>query len=648
MYKANALGAGFRRYIPGLVALLALLLTVLMYASGLHGPFLLDDIGNLEPLKRWIDGDLGWQGVVFDNRSGPGGRPLSMLTFLVDAWFDRDLDTFVFKATNLGVHLATGVIAYALASLVFLQTRLERVHARWLAAFVAIAWLWLPMHVSTVLYVIQRMAQLATLLIFATLTLYMSARVRMENGSRFAPIVMWVGVPALTLLAATAKETGVLAIPLAAALEYTLFETRTRPRHVNIFFAITVALPALLGLAYVAIHPEWILGGYTVRDFTFAQRLMTEPRVLWSYLQTTFFPVGPRMGLFHDTYPVSISPWSPWTTTAALLAWLAIVCVAIAWRRRAPLLAFGVAGFLVAHSIEAGPISLELYFEHRNYGAALFALIAVVGLLKIVLDASVTRPRVRRILVVCAGACLAIYGLGTWSQVGGWRDATTFYAVQYGYNPESPRLLSSLTGRALIAHDLNGALTYIDQGERSGPAAEHPTATIWRFLAYCEVDQLPAPENLYSEFAERTHGRITTYAMVGWELLTHRLAEGCKSVDGARLASIVTRWLDTTAQPQNLQAVWRTRFNTGRIMAEAGHIEEARALVRRAWLDSDRNNGVGVLLFQLDASLNDAQGCQEVLASLVRAQDAVDHRLTEAVRTFRKALDSGEIGGTAQ
>lgn len=647
MYILNTTDAAARRLLISAAALIAILLTVAMYAGGLHGPFLLDDMGNLEPLKRWIDGRLGWQGVVYGNHSGPGGRPLSMLTFLVNAWFDRSLNTFAFKATNLAIHLGCGLLAFSLARLILARAGLERASATWLAAFAAIAWLWLPMQASTVLYIIQRMAQLAILLMFAALTLFMIARPHIERGSRLAMAALWLGVPGLALLAGAAKETGVLAIPLAAALEYTLFARQTRPRQIKLFFTLTVALPAALGLIFVAMRPDWITGGYAARDFDLPQRLMTEPRILWSYLQASFFPVGPRMGLFHDNFPISTGFFAPASTALALLAWLLVLGAAWLLRRRAPLFTLGVAGFLISHAIEAGPIGLELYFDHRNYGAVFFALLAVIALIRLVVGTRAAKPRVRRALFACACGCLAIYGLGAWSQAQGWGDEATFYAVQYNYNPTSPRLLSNLTGRAMMAHDLDSALRFIGEGERNSPPAEEATSTIWRLLAYCEVDQQPAPEALYKEFADRAKGRITNYAMTGWELLTQRLAQGCHSVDAARIAATATTWLTTTPQPGSAQAVWRTRYNTGHILADLNRIDEARAMVRQAWKDSDHSNGIGVLLFQLDASLGDVDGCKEVLASLEKSENGPDHRLDEAIDTFRKALQSGEIGGTA-
>ncbi|UPG95684.1 hypothetical protein [Luteibacter aegosomatissinici] len=627
--------------------LASLLLTVAIYASGLHGPFLLDDIGNLEPLKRWTDGQLGWQGVVYGNRSGPGGRPLSMLTFLVNAWFDRSLDTFAFKATNLGIHLGCGLLAFVLARLIVLKTGIERSTANWLAAFIAVAWLWLPIQASTVLYIIQRMAQLAVLLVFATLIVFMIARPRIESGSRLAMAALWLAVPALTLLAGAAKETGVLAAPLAAALEYILFTRSTRPAQVRLFFALTVILPLLLGAAFVVMRPDWITGGYAARDFDLPQRLMTEPRILWSYLQASFFPIGARMGLFHDNFPISTSLWTPASTAIALLGWMAALACAWLLRRRAPLFTLGVAGFLISHSIEGGPIGLELYFDHRNYGASFFALLAVIGLIRLAVGTSAIKPRVRRALSACAVGCVAIYGLGAWNQAQGWSDETTFYAVQYGYNPTSARLLSNLTGRAMMAHDLDGALHFINEGERNSPPTERATSTIWRLLAYCEVNSESAPDTLYQEFAQRANGRISNYAMTGWELLATRISQGCSAVDAARIAATASAWLAETPQPGNAQAVWRTRYNTGHMLADLNRIEEARAMVRQAWRDSEHNNGIGVLLFQLDASLGDVAGCQEVLTALEKSEGGPDHRLDEAIHTFRRALQNGEIGRTA-
>lgn len=621
--------------------MLASALIVLAYMPGLHGPYLLDDIGNLEPLHRWVEGRLGWHAVVFDNRSGPTGRPVSMLTFLFDAWREPALNSAGFKATNLAIHILTAWLAFAVVWRVALASGgWDKRHALALGVILAVIWMWMPIQVSTVLYVIQRMAQLAALFTLAAIVAYLHARSCLDEGrTRRGTIFLWLVAPFLSLCAILGKENGALAFPLFAVAEFTLYR-RPRPRQVHAFLALTVGLPCLAFLGFMATHPLFFASSYGGRTFTLSERLLTEPRVLWSYLQTAFFPVGERMGLYHDNFPVSTSLWQPATTVLAIVAWLGVLVLAWRLRRRAPLFTFGVGAFFVAHAMESGPVALELYFEHRNYLPLVFALIAVAGLIL-----AMPRPRAR--VQVAAGACggllLLVYLAGTWSTASGWADDNTFYATQYRYNPTSPRLLSNLAGRSMQAGDLKSALYFIGQGETYSPAVEAATTTMWRLGAYCTA-KTPVPDDLYGELATRATGRITTYYMVALELLADQAQGGCPGLDANRVAVTTIQWIDASSQPVGAQELWRSRYNAARLLAAADHMQEARDEVRKAWLASAHNDGVGVLLFQLNATLGDKAGCEEVLAYLERDARGDNADLATAAAAFRKALDSGQIG----
>lgn len=632
-------------YWPWAAAALATLLTTLAYGPGLHGPFLLDDQGNLEPLQRWMSGNLSLKSVLLDNRSGPGGRPLSMLTFLFDTWRSGSLNSATFKATNLAVHLITGALSFELARQIFLTRPTTAKRATGLAAFVALTWLWMPIQVSTVLYVVQRMAQLSALFTFATLIVYLYARSRILNRRPSGHYLLWAGVPALTLLAAMAKENGALALPLAAVIEIAIFTNSERPKSVKCFLLVAVALPISCAAIFVAARPDWITRGYEIRDFTIGQRLLTEPRILWDYLLTSFFPMGPKMGIFHDNYVVSKNLMSPPTAAISIACWLATLFLAIALRTKAPIFFLGTFGYVVALSLESGPIALELYFEHRNYGPVFFAIIALVGLWAAAAQAITKRnQKLPRLTAACACALLVLYFFGTWNQAQAWGVSSTFYAIQYDYNPGSPRLISSLTAQAMTNHDTDKALYLISQSEIYSPPSELPASTLWRFLAYCEAEPYrQIPDGLYRELESRAHGRITTYSMVAWELLAARLSNGCSDVNRKRITNAGLAWLKEAPQKESAQAMWRTRYNIARIIADNNQLADARTQVAEAWEDSDHNNGIGVLLFQLNASLGDTEGCKRVLAALEKSSTGDDALLDRAVQTFRKAVNNGEI-----
>jgi hypothetical protein len=143
-----------------------LLLTALAYWPGLAGPLVLDDRANLEPLLRWMRDDLDWHSVVFNNQSGLFGRPIAMASFLANAATSGG-SVYSMKATNLALHLCCGAVLYALlSSWVQIKAVAQRssAAARWMPCAIAAIWLFHPLFVSTVLYVVQRMAILATFL----------------------------------------------------------------------------------------------------------------------------------------------------------------------------------------------------------------------------------------------------------------------------------------------------------------------------------------------------------------------------------------------------------------------------------------------------------------------------------------------------
>lgn len=637
-HRFSAIPETTKPWMTGGVVLLVLLLTVAIYAPGLHGPFLLDDTGNLEPLSRWFHGQLGWQGVVLGNRSGPTGRPFSMLTFLLDVQRTGNLNAFSFKPTNLVIHLICGGLVFLLCREILRAAEWPPQAQRWVPVALMTIWLWMPIQVSTVLYVIQRMAQLSALWTLATLTLFLYVRRRLTEGHSLANLaLLWTGVPALAVIATLSKENGALALPLAAVAEWTLFDRSKRLPSVTAFFVITVLVPWTCAAIYIAAYPAYFSRGYGVRDFTLAQRLLTEPRILWDYATTSFIPTGARLGIYHDNYVASKSFSSPFTTAASITAWIVVTAWAFCWRRRAPLFTFGVLAYLVAHIVESGPIALELYFEHRNYLPSAFALVALAGLLQSCVAKQTLTIAFWRTGVAAIVAITAIYGLSSLNQASAWASEEEFHTLQYDYNPTSPRLLSVLAGHAIIDKDLDKALRYIDEGERYSDPSEQGTSTLWRFLAYCETGK-QIPEPIYKQFEQRAKGRITNFAMVGWDLLADRVDRGCPGMDTMRVANTGKAWADRSTQPSGVQPMWRTRYDIGRMIATTGDLASAEAIVHSAWLDSDHNNGVGVLLFQLNASLGNIATCREVLGSLERAAHGDDQNLNSAVKAFREAM----------
>jgi hypothetical protein len=433
-------------------------------------------------------------------------------------------------------------------------------------------------------------------------------------------------------------------------LELFLFRAASgrRPASIRLFFAVTTGLPLLAVIVYTAMHPGFVLAGYSVRDFTLTQRLLTEPRVLWRYVQTLLVPIGRYMGFFQDNFPLSTGALRPWTTLPALAAWVGAVILGWIWRKQNPLFGAGVWFFLVGQSLESGPFSLELYFEHRNYLPAFGVLLAVAGLLVWAWQKIPAPTRVfRGICATLLAGALALYASATWGHVQSWRSEKTFLYAQNIFNPSSPRFQSYIVALALEQHDLHAALAFIDIAARNVPPQQLPATALWRFLAYCSA-KVPPPAALYEQLAQHAHGRIDIPTERAMGFLADDAESTCTGLDAARLVGIIGHWLDTTPSPPTAQLVWTSRSALARIAAANGNLKQARSIMQRAWTDSGYDGDIGILLFQLNGSLGDVPACREVLAKLAQQTGRGDRRLDEAVVNFRKALANGEIHAASE
>ncbi len=121
--------------------------------------------------------------------------------------------------------------------------------------------------------------------------------------------------------------------------------------------------------------------GYLSRDFTLAERVLTESRVLWRYMGQLLWVDAGRLGIYQDAYPLSRGLLQPATSAWSLLGLLGLVAASFAALRSHACRGVGVGllFFLLAHGLESTIFPLEIYFEHRNYLPAIGLLIALVS-----------------------------------------------------------------------------------------------------------------------------------------------------------------------------------------------------------------------------------------------------------------------------
>lgn len=425
-----------------IISVPTLLLTIaaacyLIYRPGLDGPLIFDDFAQLVPVIEESGEDPAYLwGKYHQSSSGPLGRPVAMTSFIVDA-VAYGPDVRSWKRTNLLLHLATGLLAAWLAYLILTAAGPADRRSPWLAsAVLAGIWLLHPLHVSTVLYLVQRMTELSTLFVFAGLICYIGGRLRQTRHGDGGFISIAAGFTVFFPLSVLSKESGLLFPVYCAIAELMFFRFGGTPpvRRAISFSFLGLLMAHVAALAYLLVNfQRMVLNSYQIRDFSIFERLLTQPRAIGLYLSQLLTPSQRNMGFFHDDFPVSTSLTDPPTTALALVLVLAMIGIAIALRKRIPLFSFGVLLFFASHLMESSIFALELVFEHRNYLGAFGLLLAVYGLLEhLVSD--------RKWLPVAAAVCLLGTGWLTSQRAQTWSTVGDMYLYMYMTHPDSPRL----------------------------------------------------------------------------------------------------------------------------------------------------------------------------------------------------------------
>lgn len=422
------------------ILLLALAVTVALYANGLGGPFLFDDHIHITQ-NKWVKIEsLAWPDLVqaWDSSfsSFPSNRPLAQITFGINHAL-AGLDPWAFKLTNLAIHLATGLMVFVFTRLAYRALRdtdKEPGKGTLLALATTTLWLLHPMQVSTVLYTVQRMAQLSSLVLLVALSSYIWGRLQIANGKAG---VGWILASApIAAIGFLAKENTVLLPLLLLATELTLLQGVTiAPKRGTIrsIWIVFIALPLIAGSAYLVTHQGLL--SYETRPFDLQERVLTQPRVLLSYLRWLLVPDISAFGLFHDDMEISTGLTSPPSTLVAIIAWTGLTLAALVLRRKTPLFAFAVLFFLASHALESSIFPLEMVFEHRNYLASIGPLMFLAYLVIVASE----RFNVRSLAIALGALLLLSYTFVTHTRVGNWSSYKTFILSSAENHPESAR-----------------------------------------------------------------------------------------------------------------------------------------------------------------------------------------------------------------
>jgi hypothetical protein len=448
---------------------LVLVLGLAIYAFSAGDFFFFDSkasVENNESIR--IDGSKldDWRTAALSTETGPLGRPLSMLSFAINHALSGEVSARDILLTNALIHAITSLVLVFFLAIILVNSpvlSLKQERARHIALLAGMLWLLHPLHVSTVLYAVQRMTQLPTFFALLGLLSFFSLRVQWLHRA-MTPEDVSKGlflVTVFTLLGAFSKENGLLLPLLVVVTEVCLFGFRVNGTQSRLLRTVCTGSLSVftvgLCLALVMDIP-WIERGYELRDFTLQERVLTQLRLLWYYLGWIGFPNISSMGFYHDGFARSHSLLEPATLLAAS-AWLVLLVGCWQLRTRLPILGFAVLWYLIGHSMESSVFALEMVFEHRNY-------LPSIGPLVLIAYGVYSLPGAARAYAnYCAAALIALMALLLFSRAAWWGDDMTLAEYHYRNHPDSQRagmqLASAYEEAALAETDAAMAQRYL-------------------------------------------------------------------------------------------------------------------------------------------------------------------------------------------
>lgn len=466
---------------------LTLLITTTLYWPGLHGGWLFDDYPNIVDNKGVQPDDASFLSLInaaFSSPSSEFKRPIASLTFAAN-YLMSGLDPFWMKLTNLLIHLFNGVLVFIFSRMLLRLRPFEAGSAprlpghsegagpdprpTLLALLIATAWMLLPINLTAVLYVVQRMESLANIFVLVGLIGYIRGRSLMPSeaeGHRFSPgfLLCLASITFPAAIGTMAKETAVMLPLYALLLEWCLFDFRApqsvkpytstapRDRRLVAMFLVVFVLPLLAGLSYLLpglLQPK----AWATRDFTMSTRMLSEARVIVDYIRWTIIPTPHQLSFYHDDFNVSAGLLTPWTTFASITC-LILLATSVIWlRHRRPIAALGIAFFLSSHLLTGTILPLELIYEHRNYFGSLGVMLAIIPVLAP--SAADCTPSKRHSLqlarLVLLGGLLLLWAGETALTSVAWGDPLLLAKTLAARAPDSPRAQYEL-GRTYIIY----------------------------------------------------------------------------------------------------------------------------------------------------------------------------------------------------
>ncbi len=434
------------KYVLTVLSLFFIILTI--YSNSFHAVWHFDDFDNIGNNLNVHVKDLSWTEIkksLFIR--GYFARPFAYFTFGLNYYFGG-LEVVGYHIVNFLIHvLASIFLFFFIHETLKLPSLKERYGENaFVISFIAtLLWSVNPVHATSVTYIVQRMSSMAGMFFILAMLFYVRGRTSPDRRNGIIYLILC----AVAFIFSFGSKENALMLPVVLFF-YDLFliqgaSTENIKKNLKI-----VAFPCIVVLVIGLLYRDFtsIIEGYDTRPFNMAERLMTQPRVIFFYLSLLFYPIPSRLTFLYDV-DISRSLFQPWTTLPAIVALFFIVGLALLSARRWPLFSFCALFFFINHVLEGSFIPLELVYEHRNYIPSMMLFLPMA----VIIVAAIRRFSYNRVYQAAVVAALAFVildqGHTTYMRNEILADEKTLWLDNLEKEPNSSRV-HALLGKTLL------------------------------------------------------------------------------------------------------------------------------------------------------------------------------------------------------
>lgn len=463
-------------------------LVALIYSNTLNVPFQFDDADYIpgNPALTDISYVLSPESALTSLDLAPNvraslkSRQAAYMSFYLNRKIVGNTVTG-YHIINILIHILSSVIAYFLIRSLFKAPALKNTaNAESAALLTALLFASHPLQTQAVTYISQRFTSLAGLFYLASALFYIIYRNASEDNHGTAKKIL-AYLLALSFAAAAMKtKENSFTLPAAlTAIELVFYNAKSRQRILMLapFFASALIVPLNLINWNKPFWDALSFASKTSIDISRADYLLTESRVVMTYLRLFFAPVNQNLDYDYPVYKTLLD-FGVAGSIAFLSALLYFAVVLIRKPSRGLRLAgFGILWFFITLSVESSFIPIvDVIFEHRMYLPLLGLGLAVSVTTLTLSDKTKAGAKAGIIALLLA---VAVFSAGSYVRNSIWKTEIALWEDVVKKSPQKPRPRFHLA----LAYKAKGMMNECIEQNREGVRLDPKDAKGWSNLA---------------------------------------------------------------------------------------------------------------------------------------------------------------------